>query len=226
MIDATLHGPGGGHLTPVPTSRASAGGAAAVAVIPPLCSDSGVEAASGKGLGLAVPAIETPAAERRRRLDDLFKEHASYVARLAFRLLGREEEVDDIVQDVFITLFRNLEKIRQSESLRAWLGTTTVRTVRRRLRVRRMGFLLRRKDQVDPMELKGSGASGEDRAALWNVHLALERVGVEARIAWVFRYLEQESVDDVARLCGCSRSTAKRRIADAHQAVRRALSDD
>jgi RNA polymerase sigma-70 factor (ECF subfamily) len=177
-------------------------------------------------LGLAAPGVEAPAAERRRRLDDLFKEHASYVARLAFRLLGRDEEVDDIVQDVFITLFRNLEKIRQSESLRAWLGTTTVRTVRRRLRVRRMGFLLRRKDQVDPMELKGTAASGEDRAALWNVHRALERVGVEARIAWVFRYLEQESVDEVARMCGCSRSTAKRRIADAHRAVRRALSDD
>jgi RNA polymerase sigma factor (sigma-70 family) len=134
--------------------------------------------------------------------------------------------VDDIVQDVFITLFRNLEKIRQSDSLRAWLGTTTVRTVRRRLRVRRIGFLLRRKDQVDPLDLKGTGASGEDRAALWNVHLALENVSVSCRIAWVFRYLEQESIDDVARLCGCSRSTAKRRIADAHRVVRRALSDD
>ena len=56
--------------------------------------------------------------------------------------------------------------------------------------------------------------------------VALEGVSVNARIAWVFRYLEEESVDDVARLCGCSRSTAKRRIADAHQVVRRALSDD
>jgi RNA polymerase sigma-70 factor (ECF subfamily) len=185
-----------------------------------------VEAASGKGLGLTAAGSEAPTAERRQRLDELFKEHASYVARLAFRLLGREEEVDDIVQDVFITLFRNLEKIRQSESLRAWLGTTTVRTVRRRLRVRRMGFLLRRRDQVDPMELKGIAVSGEDRAALWKVHVALERVGVDARIAWVFRYLEQESIDDVARLCGTSRSTAKRRIADAHRVVRRVLSDD
>jgi RNA polymerase sigma-70 factor (ECF subfamily) len=197
-----------------------------VAVVTPVCSDPDVEAAQGKGVGLVALEVAAPAAERRRRLDDLFKEHASYVARLAFRLLGREEEVDDIVQDVFITLFRNLEKIRQAESVRAWLGTTTVRTVRRRLRVRRIGFLLRRKDQVDPIELKGGGASGEDRAALWKVHLALESVSVNCRIAWVFRYMEEESVDDVARLCGCSRSTAKRRIADAHQVVRRALSDE
>lgn len=222
MFNATPHRGGG----PGTTAPAAESGAPPVAAVPPLCSDRNVQAASGRGLGFEPLDVDAPAAERRRRLDELFKQHAGYVARLAFRLLGREEEVDDIVQDVFITLFRNLDKIRQSESLRAWLGTTTVRTVRRRLRVRRIGFLLRKKDQADPMELKGGGPSAEDRAALWKVHLALARVSVEARIAWVFRYLEQESVDDVARLCGCSRSTAKRRIADAHQMVKRALSDD
>jgi RNA polymerase sigma-70 factor (ECF subfamily) len=191
-----------------------------------VCSDSTVEVAPGKPHGLAVPTeVETPAAIVRLKLDDLFKEHAAYVGRLAFRLLGREDEVDDIVQDVFVTLFRHLDRIRQSESVRAWLATTTVRTVRRRLRVRRIGFLLRGRDYSDPMDLAGYGTSGEDRAALWNVHVALDKVSVNARIAWIFRYIEQESVDDVARLCGCSRSTAKRRISDAHRVVKRALSD-
>lgn len=167
-----------------------------------------------------------PALALRRRLDGLFKEHSSYVARVAFRLLGREDEVDDIVQDVFVSLFKHLQQIRQPGALRAWLATTTVRMVRRRLRVRRIGFLLRIGERVDPVELKAGGVSGEDRAALWNVHRALTRVGANARIAWVFRYLEQESIEDVARLCGCSLSTAKRRIADAHHVVKRALSDE
>jgi RNA polymerase sigma-70 factor, ECF subfamily len=226
MTDAPLHQDrrAEGLLTPAPALGPV--WQPTVAAGERVCSDSPVAAAPGKGLGLDVPGAPVPAAERRLRLDDLFKEHATYVARLAYRLLGRDEEVDDIVQDVFITLFRNLEKIRQSESLRAWLGTTTVRTVRRRLRLRRIGFLLRRKDHVDPIEMEGSGASGEDRAALRNVHIALETLSVNCRIAWVFRYLEQESIDDVARLCGCSRSTAKRRIAEAHGVVRRALSDD
>lgn len=224
MIDATLHrglcANGSFTPAPLPARQASVAGANQV------CSDSQVAVAPGEGLDLDAAGGPAPAAARRLRLDDLFKEHASYVGRLAFRLLGREEEVDDIVQDVFITLFRNLEKIRQSESIRAWLGTTTVRTVRRRLRLRRIGFLLRQQDHADPVELEGQGATGEDRAALWKVHVALKKVSINNRIAWIFRYLEQESVDDIARLCGCSRSTAKRRIADAHQVVRRALSDD
>ena len=106
------------------------------------------------------------------------------------------------------------------------MQTTTVRIVRRRLRVRRIGFLMRVRDRVETPDLESPGVTGEDRAALWRVQRALERVGVNARIAWVFRYLEQESVEDVARLCGCSTSTAKRRIAEAHQVVRKALVDD
>ena len=198
-----------------------------VAVERRLCSDSRVKAAPGNPfVAGAAPGGGAHTAELRRRLTDLFGEHSAHVARLAFRLLGREDEVDDIVQDVFVSLYRHLDRIRQSDALRAWLQTTTVRMVRRRLRVRRIGFLLRVRDRVDTPELESPGATGEDRAALWRVHRALEEVGVNARIAWVFRYLEQESIDDVARLCGCSTSTAKRRIAEAHRAVRKALVDD
>ncbi len=226
LSNATSHGTRDVHVFPVPQDDAPSG-KRMVAVALRVCSHERVDVAPEKPHRIATArAPETHAAILRRRIDDLFKEHAGYVARLAFRLLGRQDEVDDIVQDVFITLFRHLDGIRQTEALRAWLATTTVRMVRRRLRVRRIGFLLRGSDRVDSSELKGSGVSGEDRAALWSIHLALERVSVNARIAWVFRYLEQESVDDVARLCGCSKSTAKRRIADAHHIVKRALSDD
>jgi len=200
---------------------------APVAVVRRLCSDSAVKAAPGNSPAAGVAPDEgSHAAELRRRLTDLFGEHSVQVARLAFRLLGREDEVDDIVQDVFISLYRHLDRIRQTDALRAWLQTTTVRMVRRRLRVRRIGFLLRLRDRVEAPDLESPGASGEDRASLWRVHRALEQVGVNARIAWVFRYLEQESIDDVARLCGCSTSTAKRRIAEAHRAVRKALADE
>jgi len=200
---------------------------APVAVARRLCSDPLVKPAPGNPFAAGTaPREGSHAAELRQRLTQLFGEHSAQVARLAYRLLGREDEVDDIVQDVFISLYRHLDRIRQVDAVRAWLQTTTVRMVRRRLRVRRIGFLLRMRDRVDPPELESPGVTGEDRAALWRVHRALKEVDVNARIAWVFRYLEQESVEDVARLCGCSTSTAKRRISEAHRAVKKALGDE
>src|SRR6185437_11293417 len=84
----------------------------------------------------------------------------AFVARLVFRLLGREDEVDDVVQDVFVSLFGNLKNIRRPEALRGWLATTTVRMARRRLRLRRIGFLLGRGQRVDPNEPRGTWLIG------------------------------------------------------------------
>jgi RNA polymerase sigma-70 factor (ECF subfamily) len=164
-----------------------------------------------------------PSAAARQRLDELFKEHSAYVARLAFRMMGRDVEIDDVVQDVFVLLLRHVERIRHAEAVRAWLATTTVRLTRRRLRVRRLRGLLGFADDVDLSEVRDGGSSPEDRAAFRAVHVALAGVGVNARIAWTLRYLEQERIEDVAKLCGCSTRTAKRWIAHAQRAVKDAL---
>jgi RNA polymerase sigma-70 factor (ECF subfamily) len=39
------------------------------------------------------------------------------------------------------------------------------------------------------------------------------------RIAWTLRYVEREKLEEVARLCGCSLATAKRRIAATQAAI-------
>jgi RNA polymerase sigma-70 factor (ECF subfamily) len=188
-----------------------------------VCSDPRMPSAREDLLPVSAGDAQAAAPDARRRLDELFKQHSAFVARLVFRLIGREDEVDDLVQDVFISLYRHLPNIRQAEAMRAWLVTTAVRMVRRRLRVRRIGFLLRRNQRVDPMDLEAHGSSAEDRLALWTVHRALEKVSVNARLAWVLRHIEQEGIDEVARALGCSRATAKRRIADAQLAIKRAL---
>jgi RNA polymerase sigma-70 factor (ECF subfamily) len=165
-------------------------------------------------------------AAARRRLDELFKEHAAHVARLAYRMMGRDAEIDDVVQDVFVLLMRHIARIRQPDAVRAWLTTTTVRLTRRRLRVKSLRLLLGLGDDVGLAEVRDGGSSPEDRAAFRALHAALESVGVNARIAWTLRYLEEERIEDVAKLCGCSTRTAKRWIARAQRAVKEALGHD
>lgn len=160
------------------------------------------------------------------RIDELVREHSEYVAGLAYRLLGRDSEVDDVVQDVFVALLRFHDSVREPNALRAWLGTTTVRLAQRRLRAR--SFRLRSLlglDQPEPNVLYTRGAGAEEHLALARVHRALDGVAAGARIAWVLRYVEQERMEDVARLCGCSLTTAKRRVEAAQVAVKRALGD-
>jgi RNA polymerase sigma-70 factor (ECF subfamily) len=71
-------------------------------------------------------------------LEQAFSLYSRYVARLALRLLGRQDEVDDVVQDVFLAAFRGLKKLRAPQAIKGWLATVTVRVARRRLRLRRL----------------------------------------------------------------------------------------
>jgi RNA polymerase sigma-70 factor, ECF subfamily len=197
----------------------------AVAGLVAICCDSPVMPAR-KHAAAAPGEIEQLAAARHQRLDELFKRHSAYVTRLAFRLMGPDADVDDIVQDVFVLLFRRIDTIRHAGAVQAWLGTTTVRLTRRRLRIKRIALLLGFGDHIDAAQLERARDSSEARAALQVVHAALQRVNVNARIAWILRYMEEERIEDVARLCGCSKTSAKRWIAAAQRTIREALGND
>ena len=159
-------------------------------------------------------------------IDVVFREQARFVAWVALRILGRDEEVDDVVQEVFLSAMAGLKSLREPSAVRAWLKTVTVRTARRRLYKRRIKMMFRLDDHSDAAELASADASPEDRAALRSVYAVLDRVPVEQRLAWTLRYVEGESLPAVAALIGCSLATAKRRIAAAQERLDKELAHD
>jgi RNA polymerase sigma-70 factor (ECF subfamily) len=172
-------------------------------------------------------SISHHVADEREPLEQLVRAHSAYVARLAYRVLGGEDEVNDLVQDVFLAFLRFRSSIRDASAVRGWLGTTTVRLSLRRLRTRRRRFrFFTLSHDGEPVDAPASGTSPEEHVIFRSIQAALSEVPPDARVAWVLRHLEQEPLADVARLCGCSLATAKRRIALAHNSVKRALSDD
>lgn len=160
------------------------------------------------------------------KVDELVRLHSPYVAGLAYRLLGRDAEVDDVVQEVFVALLRFHDSVRDPGALRGWLATTTARLCQRRMRsiVSRVRQWYSADDDEADLTL-APGASAEDHLALARVHRALAGVAPSARVAWILRYVEQERMEDVARIVGCSLTTAKRRVEAAQVAAKRALGD-
>jgi len=156
-------------------------------------------------------------------LDALFRRYSAYVAAIAMRLVGRGDEVDDIVQDVFLAAVRGVGDVVDPEAIKGWLATVTVRTARRRLRIRRLRGLIGLESQKSYDDVAAPGASPEQRAMLSRVYAALDRVPVNQRIAWTLRYVEGQPLDRVAETCGCSLATVKRWIASAHAVVETAV---
>jgi RNA polymerase sigma-70 factor (ECF subfamily) len=156
-------------------------------------------------------------------LDAVFRRFAPYVARIGARILGRADEVDDLVQDVFLDAMRGLRALREVKAIRGWLATVTVRHARRRLRRRAMWSALGLDRGHDLDGLVATPASPETRAELLAVYRALDGVPADARIAWVLSEVEGHSLDEVAAIGGYSRATAHRRVEVARTAVEAAL---
>jgi RNA polymerase sigma-70 factor (ECF subfamily) len=159
--------------------------------------------------------------ESRDRLAALYTEHARYVAWFASRLLPRQDEVEDVVQEVFVIAAKNLESLNDPPKVRGWLKTVTLRRAGRLLRWRRVRARFGIARDAGGIEnfVAAPGANPEDRAALRELLLVLDRMPTDLRIAWSLRYMHEETVESVAELTSCSLATAKRRIAAAQRVI-------
>ncbi|MET0594946.1 MAG: RNA polymerase sigma factor [Polyangiaceae bacterium] len=153
---------------------------------------------------------------------ELYARHAGYVARVVFRLMGDDAEVDDIVQDTFVAAADGIGAVQEPASIRRWLVVIAVRRVRRTLARRR----IRRWFGMQMAEMGPRASDPEDRRLVDELYDALDRLPVEVRIPWVLARIEQQPLKDVAEACAVSLATVKRRISDADERLERKLEDE
>ena len=151
----------------------------------------------------------------REGLEGAFLRFSPYVAAIGLNVLGRDEELDDLVQEVFLRAHKHLHQLRQPEAIKPWLAQITVNTARRMLYRRRLVRFVGLEDpERDPYRtLSAPGLNPEQLTELRQLYALLDRAPVQDRLAWTLRHVQGERLQEVALLCGCSLATAKRRIA-------------
>ncbi len=156
------------------------------------------------------PAPRTP--------EEAYRAHARYVGGVAYRLLGRDDEVDDVVQEVFVELVRSWARVRDPAALRGWLATVTTRVVAKKLGRRRTQrfFGVGGPLPADYERVASAGATIEERALLAQVYRELDRLPAAERVAWTLRHVEGLRLEECAVRCECSLATVKRRIRAGH----------
>jgi len=139
------------------------------------------------------------------------------------RILGRESEVEDLVQDVFATAVRGLRRRRNHAEIKRWLATVAVRRSIRRLRLLALWSWMDLDEEPHWDKIADPDVGPDERRLVARVYRALDRLPIRDRVAWVLRHVEGESLQQVAELCGCSLATVKRRIARAQSRISASL---
>ncbi|MHC4063758.1 MAG: RNA polymerase sigma factor [Planctomycetota bacterium] len=160
--------------------------------------------------------------------EHLIESHRARVGSLAYRLLGWPDEVDDVVQDVFVSALVHARKFRADSSLSTWLTTITVNKCRSRRRLLRRVFPRRGEQQAQAPDLDTRDKDASAPAAMDAETFACVRKSVRAlparyREVVVLRYLEEMPVGQIGEVLGLSRNAVEVRLTRARERLRERL---
>ena len=139
---------------------------------------------------------------------------APMVHRMLKRTFGPTQDVDDMVQDVFLCLFRKVGGLREPKALKAFVISITAMTIKYELRQRRVRRWIHLSGAVSDIE--GPRTEQPDaaaRQALMSFYSILDRLNARDRSAFVLRFFEGLELTEVAAALNISVSTTKRHLA-------------
>jgi RNA polymerase sigma-70 factor, ECF subfamily len=179
--------------------------------------------------GREAALVQRCAAGDDQAFADLVAEHQRMVVQLATNLLGDRDEALDLSQEVFLRIFRTIQRFRGQSSLRTWIYRIAVNQARNRHR------FWRRRHQADQVSLDelvaahgeflSDGGATPDRIfaqkeLAGRLQTALDRLPFDQRTAIVLREVDGLSYNEIAFSLGVAVGTVKSRLTRARQALR------
>jgi RNA polymerase sigma-70 factor (ECF subfamily) len=148
----------------------------------------------------------------------LWERYATTVYRILRRSLGPSSDVEDVAQEVFITVFRKAGTIRTPEALRAYIMSVAALTSRSELRKR---WAQRWSPYWGTTRAESTPATQDTgaRTAVLRFYVLLGRLRPSLRTAFVLRFMEGLGHAEVGAALGVSLATAKRWVARASARV-------
>jgi RNA polymerase sigma-70 factor (ECF subfamily) len=164
---------------------------------------------------------------------ELFRRHRGRVHACLFRVLGTNQDMDDLLQEAFLQVFQSLRGWRAEASLATWIDRVSVRVAYR--------YLSRRRGRATPVELveddlpgdliplvaPASGARRQlARDGVRRLYDVLDGLSPAARLAFTLFEIDGRPMAEVAELVGATVTATKLRVWRARRAVEAAAASD
>jgi RNA polymerase sigma-70 factor, ECF subfamily len=142
----------------------------------------------------------------------LFENEKRRVHATLFRVLGPNQHLDDLLQDVFLSVFRSLHTFRGDSSLSTWVDRCAVRAA--------LGHM-RSRHKRQHLELVADAVASDDpsaerralaREATRRLYATLDTLPAKQRTAFALYAIDGREVPEVAELMGATAVATKARI--------------
>ena len=170
--------------------------------------------------------------------DHLILRYQDTVYNLAYRLLGNEDDAQDLTQEVFLTCFRKINIFKGQSRFSTWLYRIVVNHAKNIWKYRERRAVKKHEsldapvggeDDEQPLQVADCNPSPRDHAAareeLSLLKKRLYRLSMDHRQVLLLRYVEGLSYKEIAEVLHCTLGTVKSRISRARRELRKAMGD-
>jgi RNA polymerase sigma-70 factor, ECF subfamily len=159
----------------------------------------------------------------REAFDELLKIVQEPLFRYIYRLTGERELSEDVLQEVFILIYRKLGWLENPKLFRAWIYRIASREAFSRLKRER-----RWREQIRDEEVLKTIASGETESKfepelVAKIPAFLSEISPASRAVLILHYLEEMSLIETAEILGIAVGTAKSRLAYGLESLRQII---
>ncbi|HUX93025.1 MAG TPA: sigma-70 family RNA polymerase sigma factor [Ignavibacteriaceae bacterium] len=147
--------------------------------------------------------------------------HKEKVRNIIYLTLNNHELVDDIAQEVFLTVYKNLKRFRFESQFTTWLYRVTINKCKDHLRkIKIRSIFTPIKDEEEDF---GYSTSPDEKDIAEIVRKAIDQLPEKLKIPLLLKDIEGLSYQEIAESIQCEIGTVKSRIFRAREGLRNIL---
>ncbi len=156
----------------------------------------------------------------------LFEREKRRLHATLFRILGSNQHIDDLMQDVFVSVFRSLPAFRGEASLATWIDRCAVRAAFAHIRKRRPSVHLELVAETLAADDPSAERRALDREAVRRLYETLDRLEPKQRLAFTLCVIDDRSIPEAADLMNATVVATKARLWRARRHVQKCAKAD
>lgn len=175
---------------------------------------------TGELVALAARCADGDRAAQR----ELFLQTRRVVHRTLFRILGSNRDLEDLLQETYLMVFRSIHRFEGRSSPSTWCCGIAVHVAYNHLRSARRRRHEPEVDVVDPAP--DAAHQAIDREAVARLYRALDTLDPDQRIAFSLAVLDEQPLAEVAEVLAVSVGAVKTRVWRARKELARLAKKD
>lgn len=164
-----------------------------------------------------------------RAFRELYDKYKGKIFKTAYLMLRDEKGAEDIVQEVFITVYKKIYKLKYAEAFESWLYKITINRCNEYFRKNSKAVVT---DEEDMYQIYDTDiyAQPDERLLTEERNQQLDRIinslSEKLKTCIILFYYNNMTIKQIADILGCSEGTVKSRLFKAKRAIEKKLNTE